>query len=219
MKGMDLPLFPLNTVLFPGAELPLHIFEPRYRVMIGECVEQERPFGVVLIERGAEVGDGAIPHRVGTTAQVTTVERLDDGRMNILCIGQDRFRILDTSSERPYLMGEVELLTDEDRDAPEAERAAAIVRERYLRFMQLSLALRGEWTRRVPTVAEPWRLADSLASRLPAANDLKQTLLEELSVPRRLAAVAAVLDAGIAILEPRVSAFRQERYAGVATLN
>ena len=216
---MELPLFPLNTVLFPGALLPLHIFEPRYRQMIGECVAQERPFGVVLIESGPEVGEGAVPHRVGVTAQITTIERLEDGRMNIVCVGQDRFRILNTSSERPYLTGDVELLASLDTDTPASYAAAERVRERYLRFFQLTLALRGEWTRRVATVAQPDRLADSIASRLPVGNDIKQGLLEELSVPARLAGVAAVLDAGIELLTPRVAAFRMQRFAATTALN
>lgn len=216
---MELPLFPLNTVLFPGAMLPLHIFEPRYRTMIGECIEYERPFGVVLIEQGPEVGEGAVPHRVGATAQITGVERMPDGRMNIVCVGQDRFRIVETSSARPYLLGHVDLLASSDGDTAEAERAADRVRERYLRFFQLTLALRGEWSRRVATVREPDRLADSIASRLPAGNETKQALLEELSVPRRLAGVAAVLDAAIEVLAPRVTALRTERYVSTTSRN
>ena len=216
---MDLPLFPLSTVLFPGALLPLHIFEPRYREMIGECVEQEAPFGVVLIKSGSEVGEGAEPHRVGVTARITTVDRMPDGRMNIITVGQDRFRILDTSSERPYLLGQVELLAESDADSGDAFLQAERVRERYLRFFQLTLALRGEWTRRVATTAAPAMLADTLAYRLPAANDIKQALLEELSVPRRLAGVAAVLEAGIEALRPRVAAVQQQRYAGTSTYN
>jgi Lon protease-like protein len=216
---MELPLFPLNTVLFPGALLPLHIFEPRYRTMVGECIEQERPFGVVLIERGSEVGDGAVPHSVGVTAQITGVDRLDDGRLNIVCVGQDRFRILDTSSARPYLTGDVEILQGVDTRSVEADAAAAHVRERYLEFFNLTLALRGEWSRRVATVQEPDRLADSLASRLPVGNDTKQALLEELSVPRRLDGVAAVLDAAIEVLTPRVAASRAERYASIQWRN
>jgi Lon protease-like protein len=219
MEKMELPLFPLNTVLFPGALLPLHIFEPRYRTMIGECVEQERPFGVVLIERGTEVGEGAIPHQVGVTAQITGVDRMDDGRLNIVCVGQDRFRILDTSSARPYLTGDVELLHGLDAHSVEADAAAEHVRERYLEYFNLTLALRGEWSRRVATVREPDRLADSLASRLPVGNDTKQALLEELSVPRRLNAVAAVLDAAIEVLTPRVAASRADRYSSIQWRN
>src|SRR3954453_11337770 len=88
----EIPLFPLNTVLFPGMPLPLHIFEPRYREMIGACVRDERPFGVVLIKEGREVGEAAMPFEVGTLAKIVGVERLDDGRMNVVTVGTDRFR-------------------------------------------------------------------------------------------------------------------------------
>src|SRR5207247_2471399 len=75
-----LPLFPLGSVLFPGALLPLHIFEPRYRLLIRRSVERERPFGIVLIRSGAEVGPAAVPHAIGTEARIVAVSRLADGR-------------------------------------------------------------------------------------------------------------------------------------------
>ena len=83
----NLPLFPLNTVLFPGMVLPLHIFEERYKLMMNRCLEQERPFGVVLIREGAEVGEQAVPYDVGTTSVIAGVTRYDDGRMNIVSLG------------------------------------------------------------------------------------------------------------------------------------
>ncbi len=92
-KNISIPLFPLNTVLFPGQVLPLHIFEERYRRMIGQCIEKSWPFGVTLIQEGEEVGGLAKPFKVGTTARVTQVERLDDGRLNIISVGEMRFRI------------------------------------------------------------------------------------------------------------------------------
>lgn len=216
---MDLPLFPLNTVLFPGAKMPLHIFEPRYRLMIGHCIEQEAPFGIVLIRSGAEVGGGAEPFTIGVTARITRVERMDDGRMNILAIGQDRFRILETSSAQPYLTGEVELLNQQDADAPSAEVAAEAVRGRYLRFVQLGLALRGEWTLRAAAPRQPAHLADHVAARLPVEMQTKQRLLEELNVPRRLAAVSRILDVAIEELEPRVRALQARRYSGFGARN
>ena len=209
---MDLPLFPLKTVLFPGARLPLHIFEPRYRQMIGECVEREAPFGVVLIRSGAEVGGGAVPHRVGATARITAVERLPDGRMNIVTVGQQRFRILETTTERPYLMGTVELLWDVDADTGEAFAAAERVRGRFEEFFRLMLALRGEWVRRVETPSTPGRLADFIGGRLPVGTDAQQALLEELSVPNRLQVVDGLLDALSEMLERRVAAARPQRY-------
>ena len=69
----DLPLFPLNTVLFPGMVLPLHIFEERYKLMINHCLEEERPFGVLLIREGKEVGSGAVPYQVGTTTMIAVI--------------------------------------------------------------------------------------------------------------------------------------------------
>ena len=85
----ELRLFPLNTVLFPKMPLPLHIFEERYKLMITECMEADEPFGVVLIEEGSKAfGPLAQPHAVGCTARVVQVESLEDGRMNIITIGQ-----------------------------------------------------------------------------------------------------------------------------------
>ncbi|MCI0849057.1 MAG: LON peptidase substrate-binding domain-containing protein, partial [Chloroflexi bacterium] len=85
-----LPLFPLNLVLFPGMDLPLHIFEQRYRDMIGECLDKDAPFGVVLIKEGVEVGDPADPERIGTSTRILSSEILDQGRMNILTRGERR---------------------------------------------------------------------------------------------------------------------------------
>jgi Lon protease-like protein len=104
----ELPLFPLNTVLFPGMNQPLHIFEPRYRLMISACVEKNRPFGAVLIKEGSGIGAPAVPYEVGTSAYVTQVERADDGRMNIQTVGYQRFKIHALQRHRPYLIGLVE---------------------------------------------------------------------------------------------------------------
>src|SRR6266536_3334054 len=90
-----LPLFPLEqVVLFPGMSLPLRIFEERYKVMIGACQVTDQLFGVLLIRRGREVGTPAQPERVGCTARMVRVDRLPDGRMTILTIGEVRLRLL-----------------------------------------------------------------------------------------------------------------------------
>jgi Lon protease-like protein len=122
----ELPLFPLNTVLFPGAPLHLHIFEERYKRMIGMCIQNREPFGVVLIQRGAEaLGPVAEPHPIGCTAQIIQAVRLEQERMNIVALGEERFRILSLDREAyPYLVGLVEnypLATD----SPEALEAPA----------------------------------------------------------------------------------------------
>jgi uncharacterized protein len=99
--GFDLPLFPLNTVLFPGMPLTLHIFEERYKLMIERCLEHRQPFGVVLIRYGKEaLGSLADPHRIGCTARILDVQPLSEGRMNISALGQKRFRILELSHKK-----------------------------------------------------------------------------------------------------------------------
>ncbi len=134
---ISLPLFPLNAVLFPGQVLPLHIFEPRYRAMINQCIDKSRPFGVVLIREGEEVGAAALPHEVGTTARVTQVERLDDGRLNIVSVGEMRFRIhtLDIAPDG-YLRAEVTLWPWASGDEAAGARADH-VRDRLRRYVAL----------------------------------------------------------------------------------
>ena len=101
MTTYRLPLFPLQVVLLPGQRLPLHIFEERYKIMIGECIEDDAPFGIVL------VGKGGI-HKIGCAARITQVlEKFPDGRMNILTQGGQRFEVFRVYDSRPYFEGEV----------------------------------------------------------------------------------------------------------------
>lgn len=105
----ELPLFPLSSVLFPGMPINLHIFEKRYKLMVNECIENRQPFGVVLIQEGEETGDPNVePYLIGCTAQITEMQPLDDGRMNIIATGKDRFIIERFNHDKPYLTGMVE---------------------------------------------------------------------------------------------------------------
>jgi Lon protease-like protein len=122
----ELGLFPLPLVLVPTERLPLHIFEPRYKELIGECVESGGEFGLVL-----GTGDGAV-HEVGTRAAVTDVlEVLEDGEMNVVVEGRERFRLLELTSGRSFTTCLVEPLVDEDDPAvlPDVERALELFRE------------------------------------------------------------------------------------------
>ncbi|NJN54369.1 MAG: hypothetical protein HC804_06195, partial [Anaerolineae bacterium] len=126
---MELPLFPLNTVIFPGWPMPLHIFEPRYKEMVRYCVEEKRPFGIVLIEEGeAEFDQAIVPHRIGCTVAITQLERTEDGRLYIMTIGQERFRIHKLKRDRPYLVGEVEVLDFVEEDKGVLKTAVADLR-------------------------------------------------------------------------------------------
>ena len=129
-----LPLFPIGTVLFPGMLMPLHIFEPRYRLMLKRAVQGGTPFGVVLIKSGTEVGGLAEPHRVGTTARVVGATPLGDGRSFIVCQGERRFEIASVDAERePYLVGSVRYLEDDlGHDAEHLADVAADAFGQYL---------------------------------------------------------------------------------------
>ena len=129
-----LPLFPLGSVLFPSMLLPLHIFEPRYRLLLQRAVQQDQPFGIVLIKSGAEVGGPAEPHRIGTTARVVGTTPLSGGRSFIIARGERRFAIESLDAERePYLVGQVRYLDEDDgADAAALADRAASAFEDYL---------------------------------------------------------------------------------------
>jgi Lon protease-like protein len=113
---MKIPLFPLNTVLFPGAALPLHIFEGRYREMVGDCLADDQPFGVVR-------ADGEQMSIVGCTAKIMrVVQRYDDGRMDILCEGAQRFEIEGLDESRIFLQADVEFFEDDGAGSTRDER-------------------------------------------------------------------------------------------------
>ncbi len=135
---IELPLFPLNTVLFPGQMLPLHIFEDRYRLMIRRCLAEDLPFGVVLIKRGREVGDEAEPHEVGTVAHIVKSSHLPDGTMDVVTVGQERFCIHHLIHDQPYLRGEVKTLSMQEPSDPSAMVTLAdAVRESVVHYIEL----------------------------------------------------------------------------------
>jgi uncharacterized protein len=112
----QLPMFPLGSVLFPHAMLPLHVFEPRYRKLTEECLAGDGEFGVVLIERGSEVGGGDTRFDVGTVARIIQAGRLDDGRWVLMTAGAERLRVREWLPDGPYPRATVDRL--DDRLAP-----------------------------------------------------------------------------------------------------
>ena len=109
-----LPMFPLGSVLFPGLGLPLRVFEPRYREMITDCLDGDRSFGVVLIERGSEVGGGEVRLRVATVASILDVSLQDDGTLGVFAVGTDRVEVLEWLPDAPYPAAIVTPLRDRD---------------------------------------------------------------------------------------------------------
>jgi Lon protease-like protein len=176
-----LPIFPLDLVLLPGTPLPLHIFEPRYKEMIAECLEQKKPFGVV---RASDEGVAD----VGCTAEITSVtKKYDDGRMDILTRGVERFEVIHVDDERAFLRAEISVVEDEP-EKPPAQMVTQAVR------LHAEIAkLAG---------AEPsgpdehaGNLSFLLAGSLPLDLDFKQSLLSNLSEAKRLEAVVGYLEA------------------------
>ena len=183
----QIPLFPLQAVLFPGGFLPLHIFEPRYRTMIKFCLEHESEFGVVLIKEGEEVGETAIPYKIGTAARILHVEHLDDGRMNIITAGEYRFQILEVQEHRSYLTGQVRMLDDLDTEIEAvSEPLTAQIEELYKVYETLSSRLIFAWSPPEEQPEDPRALAYQVGIRLRISLEEKQTLLETIPLEQLL---------------------------------
>ena len=174
-----LRLFPLQSVvLFPGMELPLVVFEPRYVQLTNECTEAGEPFGVLLLRDGREVGDDeANPHDVGTTAHIRSMNPLGQGRFSVAAVGGRRFRVRSLSHDRPYLSADVEYLEDdaaEDIEPP----LVANVKEDAAEFIKTMLALRGGYVREVPLPDDGVVLSYQVAQLFQGNADVQQKLLE-----------------------------------------
>src|SRR6266700_3805221 len=139
---MEIPLFPLpGLVLFPNIVIPLHIFEDRYKQMINTCIESREAFGVILVREGAQEETEQTIHRVGTTAQILEIERLDSGRMNILCQGESRFKVSRFTQKAPYWKGNVEFFNDDVMDEALLTPLCDELRARYGEAFQLGAQL------------------------------------------------------------------------------
>ncbi len=199
----ELPLFPLNTVLFPHTPVYLHIFEDRYQKMIGECIEKRRPFGVVLIKSGQEaLGPLAEPYGVGCTAEIVQVEKLSQGRLNIVALGRERFRILSLDEHRyPYLVGAVEQHPLGTGDAGKLKAAARDLRPWVERYLAL-LAGSGEIQAKAGDLPEdPLALVYLAAAVLQSPPVQKQPLLEASDAGEMASSLLAMFRRETALLQ------------------
>ena len=180
----ELGLFPLPIVLLPTERIPLHIFEPRYRELIEECIETGVDFGLVLTD-----GEGAV-HEIGTRASVAQVlERLDDGRLNIVVEGGGRFRLLELTSGRSFTTGLVEEVEDDDEPAPASDVARAVE-------VFTALASEAESDVDIPDPDSPL-LDFELAARVDFAPDAKQELLASTSPGGRMTRLIELLEVAL----------------------
>ena len=174
----ELPLFPLNLVLFPGMRLPLHIFEERYKAMISDCIDREAPFGVVLIKEGPEVGGPAEPFRIGTTARIAQVQRLEEGRLNLLAQGERRFELVEIIQETPHLVGLVSFMQEEVGEP--APSVLAEVGEEYGIFLRHLSSLAGSWNAPVQVPEDPLTLSFEAVATLTGSIELPQGMRQDL---------------------------------------
>ena len=207
-----LPLFPLNTVLFPGAALPMQIFEERYKQMLQDCLAADSWFGAVLIKEGVEVGGPAVPHTTGTVAEIVQVSEEQRGRFLISCVGRQRFHIRSISDELPYLSGSVELLAEEADQGVTPELTAA-VREAVAAYLALVSGLGGGWVRDVPVPTEPVSLSYLAAAALQVDTARKQVLLEEPTASSRLRSALSLLNGSTEELKRRVEEGLSQRFS------
>lgn len=183
-----LPIFPLPLVLFPTIPLPLHIFEPRYKEMVSECMDQNAVFGIIHAKQDAMA-------EVGCTARILEVlKRYEDGRLDILTQGQRRFEVVHVNQERSFLRAEVTYFDDEGSDA------GGEAREQLVQLHKQLLALSGEQNPEIPSESLP-ELAFDVAARVPLDLEFKQSLLTLRSESERVSSLIAYYQA----LIPKIS--------------
>jgi len=185
-----LPLFPLSVVLFPGTPLPLHIFEPRYRQMLTDCLATDRRFGITPPGTAGEAPDAGT---IGCTAVVRVNQEMPDGRSNIIVLGGDRFVVAELiDAPTPYLVALVNPFEDDPGTTPPAERTAAL-REEFTRYGALVRELSDVEADETELPADALALSFHVAASLDLEPRIKQRLLAERSTARRVEALLVVL--------------------------
>src|SRR5215831_4895317 len=193
---MLIPLFPLDLVLLPGVPLPLHIFEPRYKEMVKECLEQKKHFGLVRLHEDNMA-------TIGCTAEIIQVlKAYPDGRSDILAEGKRRFEVLETNQERPFLQANVFFLEDDPEGAAKADIESAL--RLHDEIMQLAGA-ETESHKEIDTTQLAYRLAGSL----PFDPDFQQVLLEMNSEAERMQAIISFFERILPVLQRNARAKRK----------
>ena len=186
----DLPLFPLNVVLYPGMLLPLYIFEPRYRAMVNDTMQGTQSFGVALIAEGTQEKDLHVaPRRVGTVAKIAQLQHLDEERMNLWVVGAEKIEILGFAPcDDDYLVGQVRVLHDTPADTQSSVTQVDSLRQTFKTYLELKLKLNAHDPNSVEYQfsGEPEPFSYQIASLLDISLAEKQTLLELDDVSMRL---------------------------------
>jgi Lon protease-like protein len=202
-----MPMFPLGTVLLPGGVLPLHVFEPRYRQLVIDCLADDSgdpEFGVTLIERGSEVGGGDQRAAVGVVARIVQVEALPGGRYALVAVGTQRFRVNAWLPDDPYPLADVDEWQDLDPDAPELPDRVAAATDRLREVLDLAARF-GEVPRELEISDDPLLASYHLAGLAPLGPADRYRLLCATSPAERLDRLAECLDDIEAMLRFRLA--------------
>ncbi len=194
MSDKPVPLFPLGTVLFPRASLPLRIFEPRYKEMIQRCQEEDSQFGITLIQEGPEVGGVALPHPVGCLARIKKADHKANGDIHVVVEGTQRFRVTQELRREPTWLAQVELLEDPVGDDQDAASAREELRSTLSRYANIYFLLTSKQLFYEKHLKDPVRLSWFLADLVDAENPDKQALLEDPDAVTRLSRELGLLD-------------------------
>lgn len=190
---VELPLFPLETVLFPEGALQLHIFEDRYRQLVRDCVENDTNFGVVLIRSGAAEQEDAEPFMVGTVVQIRNVHTYPDGQIDIQVTGESRFRIRRFDESRPYLVGLVEPVLESKCRMDEHLKELIQEAKEGLRLLVAEILSMDESVLEIDYPEDPTNLSFKIANMLQIENIEKQRLLEIVDTEARFEQIMPIL--------------------------
>lgn len=215
MPTLDVPLFPLGVVLFPGTPQLLHIFEPRYRQMLADCLEGDRRFGLSFVSSDGHTDPEPQPGDVGCVASVRESRLLADGRSNILAVGEERYVLREyLQADVPYRMALVETFDDDDLAAPQIDELATQARAQFARFLSGMHMLSDRPDPPVQLEGPPQAMSFQIAAALELEGEAKQELLELRSTNDRLRRLLRLLRTLNEELGKRVSVHTRARGNG-----
>lgn len=203
---MEIPLFPLNLVLFPGMPINLHIFEERYKIMINECIDKREPFGVVLITNNVDdTSENAETSLIGCTAQITQVQPLQEGRMNISAIGKDRFQITSFKHDKPYPSGLADPFPLEKDETPNLMSQTRKLRSYIESYLSILQQARQSQFKSTHLPNEPTALSYLGAVLLQTEPEKKQELLATQHLSTLVNSLLAIYQHEVRLLRATIS--------------
>jgi Lon protease-like protein len=194
MAPLELPIFPLGIVLFPGTPQLLHIFEPRYRQMLADCLGGNRRFGLSFVQAGEATDSAPAPGDAGCCALIRESRLLPDGRSNILAVGEDRYELVEyVATDLPYRIARVATFDDEDLDVPQLEELGTQLRTQFARFVAGMQALSDRPQEALHLEPAPKALSFQVSAALELDPPVKQELLALRSTQGRLERLLRIL--------------------------